>query len=223
MTTLIQVLFVVIAGLILAAAVLVVTVRNIIHAALWLIAAFFGVGALYLLMEAEFVAVVQVLIYVGAVSILILFAIMLTRHSDEGVRQLYKRWWAALLVSALLFGALIVPTVATHAWRAAPAEAPGLAPIAGAQQIGVAFMQRYLLPFEVASVVLLTALVGAIVIAFEERAARRRVLTLAEEVALAHEQTPQPAGAANAAEQADGETTHGGDTKDTKQQEQPNE
>ncbi|HEU4322436.1 MAG TPA: NADH-quinone oxidoreductase subunit J [Roseiflexaceae bacterium] len=212
MTTLIQVLFVVIAGLILTAAVLVVTVRNIIHAALWLIAAFFGVGALYLLMEAEFVAVVQVLIYVGAVSILILFAIMLTRQTDEGVRQLYKRWWAALLVAALLFGALIVPTLVTYPWRSAPAEAPGLAPIASAQQIGVAFMQRYLLPFEVASVVLLTALVGAIVIAFEERAARRRVLTLAEEVALRGEQVPQPTAAPPPApaEKADREMIHEG-------------
>lgn len=193
MTTLIQLLFVLIAGLILTAAVLVVTVRNIIHAALWLIAAFFGVGALYLLMEAEFVAAVQVLIYVGAVSVLILFAVMLTRYSGEGVRLLYRRWWAALLVAVLLFGALIVPTVISHPWRTTPVETPGLVPIASAQQIGVAFMQRYLLPFEVASVVLLTALVGAIVIAFEERAARRRVLTLAEEVALRRQQPPAPA------------------------------
>ncbi|GAB4206160.1 MAG: NADH-quinone oxidoreductase subunit J [Roseiflexaceae bacterium] len=192
MTTLIQILFVVIAALILTAAVLVVTVRNIIHSALWLIASFFAVGALYLLMEAEFVAAVQVLIYVGAVSILILFAIMLTRHSGEGVRLLYQRWWAALLVSALLFAALIVPTVVNYPWRTQPVETPAVPAIASAQEIGVAFMQRYLLPFEVASVVLLTALVGAIVIAFEERSARRRVLTLAEEVALRRQQSPQP-------------------------------
>lgn len=186
MTTLIQILFVLVSALILTSAALAVTVRNIIHAALWLIAAFFGVGMLYLLLEAEFVAVVQVLIYVGAISILILFAIMLTRHIDsERTQQFYRHWWAALLIAAGLFSALIVPTVLSFAWRAGPAGTPALA---SAQTIGTAFMREYLLQFEVASVVLLAALVGAIVVAFEERAARRRVLTLAEEVALGSQQ-----------------------------------
>ena len=167
----------------LVAGVMVVTVRNIIHAALWLIASFFSVGALYLLMEAEFIAIVQVLVYVGAISILVLFAIMLTRHvTGEGVRQLYQRWWVALLVAAALFGLLIVPTVAQHDWeRALQAQAP--ANVTSAVDIGKKFMGEYLLPFELASVLLLVALIGAIVIAFEERSARRRVLTLAEEVA----------------------------------------
>ncbi|HEX5689439.1 MAG TPA: NADH-quinone oxidoreductase subunit J, partial [Roseiflexaceae bacterium] len=100
MNILILIIFVLISAFILGAGVAVVTVKNIIHSALWLIATFFGVGALYLLLEAEFVAVVQVLVYVGAISILILFAIMLTRHvTGEGVRQLYKRWWVALIVA----------------------------------------------------------------------------------------------------------------------------
>jgi len=189
MTTLIQILFVLTSALILTSAVLVVTVRNIIHAALWLIASFFGVGMLYLLLEAEFVAVVQVLIYVGAISILILFAVMLTRHvDDERIQRLYQGWWAALLVAAGLFSALIVPTVLSFAWPASP-PAPALAT---AETIGASFMREFLLPFEVASVVLLAALVGAIVVAFEERGERRRVLTLAEEVALRRTE-PEPA------------------------------
>ena len=190
MNLLIMIIFLLISALILGSAVAVVTVKNLIHSALWLIASFFGVGALYLLMEAEFIAVVQVLVYVGAISILILFAIMLTRHvTGEGVRQLYKRWWVALLVAAGLFGLLIVPTVSKYNWQVPPPQAGEPAPIGASVEIGKAFMGEYLLPFELASVLLLVALIGAIVIAFEERSRRRKVLTLAEEVALRQQQT----------------------------------
>jgi NADH-quinone oxidoreductase subunit J len=186
MNILIMVIFFALAALTLAAAVMVVTVKNIIHAALWLITSFFSVAALYLLMEAEFIAIVQVLIYVGAISILVLFAIMLTRHvTGEGVRQLYQRWWVALIVAAALFGLLIVPTVVNFEWKTAAPPAGGQpAQLASTVAIGTAFMRQYLLPFEIASVLLLVALIGAIVIAFEERSARRKVLTLAEEVAI---------------------------------------
>ena len=201
MNILIMVIFVILSAFILGAALAVVTVKNIIHSALWLIASFFGVGALYLLMEAEFVAVVQVLVYVGAISILILFAIMLTRHvTGEGVRQLYKRWWVALLVAAGLFGLLIVPTVFNFNWEGGAVQAQQPAAISSAVELGTAFMREYLLPFELASVLLLVALIGAIVIAFEERSRRRKVLTLAEEFALRQQQaqattasiTPEP-------------------------------
>src|SRR5215470_9240861 len=189
MNLLIMIIFLLISALILGSAVAVVTVKNLIHSALWLIAAFFGVGALYLLMEAEFIAVVQVLVYVGAISILILFAIMLTRHvTGEGVRQLYKRWWVALLVAAGLFGLLIVPTVSEYNWQVPPPQVGQPGSIAASVEIGKAFMGEYLLPFELASVLLLVALIGAIVIAFEERSRRRKVLTLAEEFALRQQQ-----------------------------------
>src|SRR5690349_11990182 len=186
MNTLIMVIFLVLSAFTLAAGIMVVTVKNIIHSALWLIASFFTVAAMYLLMEAEFIAIVQVLVYVGAISILVLFAIMLTRHvTGEGVRQLYQRWWIALLVAAGLFALLIVPTVYNYEWKTVPPPPAGQqATISSSVQIGMAFMREYLLPFEIASVLLLVALIGAIVIAYEERSARRRVLTLAEEVAL---------------------------------------
>jgi NADH-quinone oxidoreductase subunit J len=194
MNILILIIFVLISAFILGAGIAVVTVKNIIHSALWLIATFFGVGALYLLLEAEFVAVVQVLVYVGAISILILFAIMLTRHvTGEGVRQLYKRWWVALLVAAALFGLLIVPTVFNYDWEGASAAPQQPQPISSAVELGRAFMSEYLLPFELASVLLLVALIGAIVIAFEERSRRRKVLTLSEEFALRQKQAQTPA------------------------------
>lgn len=197
MTLLIQVIFFVLAAFMLLAAVMVVTVRNIIHAALWLIASFFSVAALYLLMEAEFLSVVQVLIYVGAVSILILFAIMLTRDvTGERGRLLYRNWWVALVVAAALFGLLLVPTLARYSWQVPSANPSTPATIASSVEIGRAFLGEYLLPFEVASVLLLVALIGAIVIAFEERAARRKVLTLAEEVALRRQPPPEQPSAA---------------------------
>jgi NADH-quinone oxidoreductase subunit J len=185
-----MVIFLVLSAFTLAAGIMVVTVKNVIHSALWLIASFFTVAAMYLLLEAEFIAIVQVLIYVGAISILILFAIMLTRHvTGEGVRQLYQRWWLALLVAAALFGLLIAPTVSNYSWNSVPPAAPDqAATISSSVQIGTAFMREYLLPFEIASVLLLVALIGAIVIAFEERSGRRRVLTLAEDFALRKQQ-----------------------------------
>jgi NADH-quinone oxidoreductase subunit J len=201
MNILIMVIFFVLSAFTLAAGVMVVTVKNIIHAALWLIASFFSVASLYLLMEAEFLAIVQVLIYVGAISILVLFAIMLTRHvTGEGVRQLYQRWWVALIVAAALFGVLIVPTVSNYEWSTVPPAAEGQpTAISSSVEIGTAFMREYLLPFEVASVLLLVALVGAIVIAFEERAGRRKVLTLAEEVELRRQRGEPLIGVSNAA------------------------
>lgn len=201
MTTVIQIIFGLLAALIVGSAVMVVTVRNVIHSALWLIGCFFGVGALYLLLEAEFIAVAQILIYVGAVSVLILFAIMLTRDiTGEGERQLTNRWWLVLAICALLFAAVITPTVASTAWEIPPPPAAGAppTPIAGPEELGRGFVNEFLIQFQVAGVLLTVALIGAIVIAFEERGRRRRVLTLAEEHELrkraAERQSAQPNG-----------------------------
>lgn len=201
MNYVIMTIFFVLSALTLISAIMVVTVKNIIHAALWLISTFIGVAAIYLLMEAEFLAIVQVLVYAGAVSILVLFAIMLTRQvTGLGTRQLYSRWWVALIVAILLFAGVIVPTVWQQGanWDAfaATAQPDALVPtgegieagakpaIASVREIGTSLMREYLLPFEIVSILLTAALVGAIVIAYEERTRRRRVLTLAEELAL---------------------------------------
>ena len=204
--------FWVLSALILFSGFMVVFVKNIIHAALWLIASFAGVAAFYFLLEAPFIGVVQVLVYTGAISILVLFAIMLTRQvTGEGTRQLFRRWWLAALVCVALFGGVIVPTIwfpqlpvadvgtptywpqtdlAASAAPVAegaepqPEAEPANAPIAGAFEIGRSFMGEYLIPFEVSSLLLLVALIGAVVIAYEERTRRRRILTLAEEAEL---------------------------------------
>ncbi len=182
MDLLIQIIFGLLVALIIGAAMMVVTVRNVIHAALWLIASFFAVAALYLVLEAEFIAIVQVLVYVGAISILILFAIMLTR-SSEGERLLTQHWWAAALISLGLFGAVLLPTLVGHTWNIPlPSGAPGTPEtLSGVEEIGRGFVNEFVIHFEVAGILLTVALIGAIVIAFEERSRRRRVLTLSEE------------------------------------------
>lgn len=201
MEVVVQIVFGLIALFILVAAAMVVSVRNVIHSALWLIACFFGVGALYLLLEAEFLAVVQVLVYVGAVSVLILFAIMLTRQiSGEGVRQLTSRWPVVLVVTVLLFATVMAPTLINQQWNVPPAPPLGTPePIAGPAELGRGFVNEFLIQFQVVGVLLTVALIGAIVIAFEERARRRKVLTLAEELELkrlrertTQTETPEP-------------------------------
>ncbi len=191
--------------LILFSGLMVVIVKNLIHAALWLITSFAGVAALYFLLEAPFIGVVQILIYTGAVSILVLFAIMLTRHvTGEGSRQLFARWWVAAIVAVILYAGVLVPAVwtpqlpaeegqptywpqtdllQTQAAAEGAAEQPAAA-IAGALEIGLSFMGEYYLPFWIAAVLLIVAFIGAVVIAYEERTRRRRILTLAEEAEL---------------------------------------
>lgn len=195
-------LFWVLSAVVLGSALMVVIARDVVHAALWLIASFAGVAGLYFLLEAPFIGVVQILVYTGAVSILVLFAIMLTRHGPERGALRFERWWIAALVALGLFAGAMLPTIWTpelrdpdtgaltywpqveRASQRAPQAEGGAAPIAGAREIGVAFMHEYYLPFWLGNILLLVALVGAIVIAYEERARRRRVLTLAEEAEL---------------------------------------
>jgi NADH-quinone oxidoreductase subunit J len=139
----------------------VVTTKNVVHAALWLVLVLSGVAANYILLAAEFIAVVQVLVYIGAIVVLFLFGIMLTRApiGDDAELDNNQRW-AALAVGLLMFG--VVASVLAKAF--------------GRQHVHVDNVQRtalaadsifstYVIPFEVVSVVLLAALVGAVVIA----------------------------------------------------------
>ncbi len=167
--TMAQVIFVVIASVVLVSAVSVVASRNIVHAALWLILSLFGVAALFAVLEAGFIAVVQVVIYVGAIATLIIFAIMLTRREMRESGQQTHSWWPlpALLAMAMFVGLawLLTSLPGTHG------VPPALAGDDPALLLGQALLspEQYVLPFEVASVLLLAALVGAIVIAGDSR------------------------------------------------------
>lgn len=157
------VLFAFFALLTLGAALMVVTTRNLLHAALWLIAAFFGIAAIFVMLQAEFLAVVQVLIYIGAISTLIIFAVMLTRRiMDPQLPRFNSQWGVVGGFAALLFVGLAA-VVTRVAWPVATGEVPPDA----IQQLGAGFVGTYVVPFEVASVLLVVAMIGAIIIARE--------------------------------------------------------
>jgi NADH-quinone oxidoreductase subunit J len=152
------------AGLTLLSALAVVTLRNLLHSALALAATFIGVAGIYLLLQAEFIAVVQVLIYVGAITVLILFAIMLTRRlMQRSLYQFTAKWWLAAPLALLLFAGLMVPTLVNARWLERSKETM---PADAVATLGNKLMTTWALPFEIASVLLLVALVGAIVVAW---------------------------------------------------------
>jgi NADH-quinone oxidoreductase subunit J len=156
--------FYILAVLIVGSALMVVTLRNIFHSALFLVLCLFSVAGIYVLLEAEFIAAVQVLIYVGAVTILILFAVMLTHQlTGRTIRQVNDQPVAAFLIVLSLL-VLTLLALSKTAWEVASSS--GVSP--SATDLGRALMTIYVLPFEVVSVVLLVALIGAIVISRRE-------------------------------------------------------
>lgn len=164
--TLIQIAFLIVSAVTILAALGVVVGRNILRNALALILAFLGVAALYVLLEATFLAAVQVLIYVGATAVLIIFAIMLTERLMKSGRATNEQWWVVLVASALL-AAILIFLVGAVEWQVTSVEIGG-DPIGN---LGRALLTTYVLPFEVASLLLLMALVGAIIIAREREEA----------------------------------------------------
>lgn len=157
------VLFVFFALITLGAALMVVTTRNLLHSALWLIAAFFGIAAIFVMLQAEFLAVVQVLIYIGAISTLIIFAVMLTRRIMDPQQPRFNSQWG--LVGG--FAALLFVGLAAVVTRVAWPVVAGAAPADAIQQLGAGFVGAYVVPFEVASILLVVAMIGAIIIARE--------------------------------------------------------
>lgn len=164
--------FWIIAALTLAGALAAVLLRNIVHCALALTVAFAGLALLFLELDAQFAGFAQILVYIGAVAILVVFAILLTRSSetprkDEGVFS--RTWLAGLFIAAAVFAVL--------GW-AILQSLPGLprtafVPVATVQQIGNALMTRYVLPLEIVALLLTAALIGAVMVALHEKQGAR--------------------------------------------------
>ena len=165
-----QIIFLVVALYTLISALMVVTTRNLVHAALWLVSTLFGVAVVYALLNANFIAVVQVVVYIGAIAILFIFAVMLTRRDmrDSGP-QLNKNCWAGALVAVLTFAGLAFLLSGWSGFSKTAAELP--AGFDAISLLGEALVSptAYVLPFEVASVLLLAALVGAVYVAFNKK------------------------------------------------------
>lgn len=163
LTTIIFYLF---AAVTLVSAGIVVLSRNIVRAAFALLFTLFGVAALYVLLMADFVAIVQLLIYVGGILVLIVFGVMLTnRQISVDIKSGTVQTLPAVIIVAALGGTLAGAIWATP-WRTLAQLPPDEAT---APAIGELFLSTYLLPFEIASVLLLVALVGAALIARREK------------------------------------------------------
>jgi NADH-quinone oxidoreductase subunit J len=166
----VQFLFLASAIVILGSAIMMVTTRNLVHAALWLIVTLFGVAALYAVLDAGFLAVVQVVIYIGAIAILFIFAVMLTRKEmrDRGA-QLNPGWWLGAVVAALTFGGLYLLLRGWPEFDRLPGSMPPGFDAVAALGNALVSPQAFVLPFEVASVLLVAALVGAVYVAFTRK------------------------------------------------------
>jgi NADH-quinone oxidoreductase subunit J len=161
--------FYIFAAVILGSATMMVTRRNMVHAVVWMVITFIGVAGLFVLLEAEFLAAVQILVYTGGIVVLFLFVIMLVNLGDiYQVEWLHRQWLPALLLAILLaaeigflvwVGAKDVPT------NTAQTEATLRGMGGNVQTLGMALYTEYLLPFEVVSMLLLVAMIGAIYLA----------------------------------------------------------
>jgi len=157
--------FAIIAALTIAAAVAAMSLRNLVHCALALALAFAGIAAAYLQLGAQFVGFTQLLVYVGAVAILVVFAILLTRGSESPQQSVVSAGWlGGIIVTVAVLGVLVYAIGKSSViQRAAPDHAD--ATVLG---IGTALMNKFVLPLEVVGLLLTAALIGAVIIAMKE-------------------------------------------------------
>jgi NADH-quinone oxidoreductase subunit J len=173
-----NIFFYAIAATMVGAAVVVVTSRNVVHSALALIVVFGGVAAQFVILAAEFVAVTQVLVYIGAIMVLMLFGIMLTRAKiGRDPDMTNDHWWVGIITAVLLVGVMGYALIDYFGDDPLPADrriatvnaVDGANTGSNTATVSDAIFSQYLIPFEVISVLLLAALVGAIVIARKDR------------------------------------------------------
>jgi len=161
--------FYIFAAVILGSAVMMVTRRNMVHAVVWMVITFIGVAGLFILLEAEFLAAVQILVYTGGIVVLFLFVIMLVNLGDiYQVEWLHRQWLPALLLVLLLAAEIgFLVWVGGQDVPAAPEQSDAILRGMGGnvETLGMALYTDFLLPFEVISMLLLVAMIGAIYLA----------------------------------------------------------
>jgi NADH:ubiquinone oxidoreductase subunit 6 (subunit J) len=153
--------FLLLALLTVAGAVVAMTLRNLVYCALAIAVSFGGLAAIYLQLDAQFVGFAQVLVYVGAVAILILFAILLTRGSEPGPRSIFSGGWlGGVAVATAVFLLLAGAAINSRVLQTSPVRVEPTV-----RDIGVLLMSKYVLPLQVAGLLLTAALLGAVVLA----------------------------------------------------------
>ena len=154
--------FGIIAAVVVLAAVGMVTTRNVVHAALFLVAVLGGLGAQYILLTAEFIATTQVLVYIGAVMVLFLFGIMLTRAPIGRTPQMTGPSWPVAVIAAVALGGVVVYALLNEFGSDSLRDDGQVFRTA---DVGDSVFSQYIIPFEAISVLLLAALIGAVVLA----------------------------------------------------------
>jgi len=168
----VEILFYAFSAVLIGAGVGVITARNPVHSALWLVLTFFTSAAIWLLLEAEFLAIVLVLVYVGAVMVLFLFVVMMLDINIEELRKGFTRY-APL---GVFVGLVMVAEIINVVWvrqlgqRALTASPPLPADYSNTKELGSILYTDYVYPFQIAAVILLVAIVAAIVLTMRRRA-----------------------------------------------------
>jgi NADH-quinone oxidoreductase subunit J len=160
------VVFWIIAALTVAGGLAAVLLKNTVHCALALTVAFAGLALLFLQLDAQFAGFAQILVYIGAVAILVVFAILLTRGSETPKDGVFSHTWlVGLVIAAAVFAVLgwaVIQSMPYLANQAAP-------PVVTVGEIGNALMSRYVLPLEIVALLLTAAMVGAVIVAMHEK------------------------------------------------------
>jgi len=162
--------FWVFAVLTVAGALAAVLLKNTVHCALALTVAFAGLALLFLDLDAQFAGFAQILVYIGAVAILVVFAILLTRGSEtpkDGVFS--KNWFVGLVIAAGVFAVFAWAVLASAKALPGPEGTPAATPEVTVAQIGQALIGRYVLPLEIVALLLTAALIGAVIVAMDEK------------------------------------------------------
>jgi len=161
-----QILFYFFAALAIASAILMVTRRNIVHGAVFLISTLLATAGIFLQLQAEFLFVVQIILYVGGIMVLFVFVIMLV-NLDVSLRQVQfnRQKYVAAVLALVLAGQVFFSLWAARVGLNLANRSADTMPARNTEAIGDAIFQRYMLPFEIASILLLVAMIGAVVMA----------------------------------------------------------
>jgi NADH-quinone oxidoreductase subunit J len=175
----------------LLAAVAAMSLRNLVHCALMLAIAFSGIAAAYLQLNAEFAGFTEILVYVGAIAILIVMAILLTRSGEAPEKSvLTSGWLAGVVVTVMVFTTLGWAVLNSTALPPPPVEAPQ----ATVKNIGDMLMTRYILPLEIIALMLTAAMIGAVIIAFKEDGKSKSSQGNETPIQIGNQPEPLPAG-----------------------------
>ena len=162
------------AALLTLAAVLVVTTRNPVHAALWLVLSFFSAAGVWLLLQAEFLAIALVLVYVGAVMVLFLFVVMMLDINFDKLRERFRSYIpVAATVGVLVLVEMALVLLGGYFGEAAPPPAPAGAGYSNTKVLGAQIYTDYAYPFEIAAMILLVAIIAAIALTHRHRRATK--------------------------------------------------